>query len=250
MNILIIGGSSLLGKELALTFAPIASNIILLGRNSSKLSDLAKLLNNEQRVHLIECDLVRVDLIDLAITWIESRFSAIDIIFNVAGGSYVGGTEECEAVDFFSMVDSYIKGQTYFLKKMIPLMRNTGDVLLINFLADWVTRKAGMECGNALYTMTKAALAVFCDCLASEEHGYGLRVSNIYLGQISEAESLEDLERSDDGVADLLFMQDICDFVRLVIMSESLHVADVVLVPKSPSYARTRLHTNSPKHDI
>lgn len=250
MNILIIGGSSWLGKKLALTFAASATNIILLSRSKDKLTSVAGELEGMTKVHLIVCDLAKIELIERAVEQVESQFTSIDLILNVAGGSYVGGTNECSADDFFLMIDSYIKGQIFLIKKLIPLMRRSPNILLVNFLADWVTRKAGMECGNAIYTMTKAALGIFADCLVSEEHRFGLRVSNIYLGQISEADLLVDLERDNKGVADLLFMQDICDFVKHFVKSESLHITDVIIGPKSASYARTRIHTNSPKHDI
>lgn len=247
LNIIIIGGSDWLGRSLAHYFAPLAECIVLLARTEKSLKHVQLEIQNNCQTHSVVCDLAKMEHIRLAVKDIEIYLNSVDLILNVAGGSYVGSTHDCKSEDFFYMVDAYVKGQAFLIKSLIPLIRRSQKTVLVNFLADWVNRKSGMEAGNAIYTMTKAAMAAFANSLASEEHINGLQISNLYLGQVAEAE--DNLLRDEKGNLDMLLMSDICKFVLHFMTLSSLHVFEATLVTKSPSYARTRLHTNTANWD-
>jgi NADP-dependent 3-hydroxy acid dehydrogenase YdfG len=248
LNIVIIGGSDWLGESLACYFAPFAECMVILARTEEKLKKVQLEIQNTCPTYSIICDLARLDHVRLAVKDIELHLNSVDLILNVAGGSYVGSTYNCKSEDFFYMVDAYIKGQAFLIKSLIPLIRRSQKTVLVNFLADWVNRKAGMEAGNAIYTMTKAAMEAFSNSLASEEHINGLQISNLYLGQVAESEN--NLLRDEKGNLDMILMSDICKFVLSFMTMSSLHVLEATLVTKSPSYARTRLHTNATKWDM
>lgn len=249
-NIVIIGGSDWLGKSLAHYFAPHAECMVLLARTEEKLRQVQLNVQSYCQTYIVVCDLAEMNQVQLAVKEIQLYLNSVDLILNVAGGSYVGTTYDCQTEDFFFMIDAYVKGQAFLIKSLIPLIRRSKKTVLINFLADWVNRKSGMEAGNALYTMTKAAMEAFANSLASEEHMNGLQVSNLYLGQIAESENKNTLLKDAKGNLDMLLMSDICEFVFHFMHLSSLHVFEATLVTKSPSYARTRLHTNTVNWDI
>lgn len=249
LNIVIIGGSNWLGKNLAHSFAPLAKCIVLLARTEEKLKQVKLDIKKHCRAYIVVCDLVDLDHIRLAVNDIQQHLESIDLILNVAGGSYVGATYDCRPEDFFYMVDAYVKGQTFLIKSLLPLIRQSQKTVLVSFLADWVNRKSGMEAGNAIYTMTKAAMEAFANSLASEEHINGLQISNLYLGQIAESENEDKILKDEKGNLDTLLMSDICKFVLHFMTLPSLHVFEATLVTKSPNYARTRLHTNTTNWD-
>lgn len=249
MNILIIGGSNWLGKALAGTVSDLATNLIITGRNSGRLEEVKTGITGTV-VQALTCDLAIQSDIDRTIDALYQFTDQIDLVLNVAGGAYVGATSQCDVETFAYMVDAYVKGQTYFIKALIPFFRRSGNALLINFLADWSVRKGGMECGNALYTMTKTAMAVFSDCLLSEEHSCGLKATNLYLGELTEEIDLPSILKDERGNPDLIRVKDVCDFVLFLLKNETIHLSEATLATKSPSYARKQLHANSKNWDV
>ncbi|CAN5151435.1 N/A [soil metagenome] len=248
MNILIIGGSNWLGKALSIAVSGLATQLVVTGRDTERLETLKVSIENAT-VQLINCDLASIPEIDQAISDLFKVTDKIDLVLNVAGGAYVGGTADCDAQSFQYMVDAYIRGQTYFIKSLIPFFRKSGNSLLINFLADWSVRKPGMECGNALYTMTKTAMAVFSECLISEEHANGLKVTNLYLGELTEEPELLSIIKDKFGHPDLIRVKDVCDFVLFLLKNDTIHLSEATLITKSSSYARKHLHTNTKNWD-
>jgi NADP-dependent 3-hydroxy acid dehydrogenase YdfG len=248
MNILIIGGSNHLGKALVQAVSSLGKNLIVTGRNAESLATMQMMTENT-RINVIKCDLASIDEIHEAINLLHTITDRIDLVLNVAGGAYVGGTETCDVDSFAYMVDAYVKGQTYFIKALIPFFRKSENSLLVNFLSDWSSRKPGMECGNALYTMTKTAMAAYSECLVSEEHIHGLKVTNLYLGELTEEMDVSLILKDSRHNPDLIRTKDVCDFVLFLIKNETIHLSEATLATKSPSYARKNLHTQSKKWD-
>jgi NADP-dependent 3-hydroxy acid dehydrogenase YdfG len=106
-----------------------------------------------------------------------------------------------------------------------------------------------MECGNAIFATTKTAMAAFSDCLIAEEWQNGLAATNIYLGQISEQDDEELLERDEQNQILMLHMKEICDFVESLLNFKSMRILDITIVPQQRSYARRRMQASELQWD-
>lgn len=249
MNIVILGASSWLGKRLAIRLAKRADKLILIARRLERLKAIAKESGYQEKIETYSLDLADIQAIQEVTKKLITSLDHIDIVLNVAGGEYVGRISNCEVSDYCQMFDAYVRGQTLFLSLLLPALRKAKNSLVINFLADWVTRKAGMECGNAIFATTKSAMTTFSDCLVSEEWQHGLAATNIYLGQISEQDNQEFLERDTNGEMSMLSMKEICDFVETLLDYKSMRVLDATLVPQQRSYARRQMQAGKNNWD-
>lgn len=250
MNIVILGASAWLGRRLAVRLAKRADKLILIARRLDRLQAVAEESGYKERIETYSLDLSDVSAVQGVTKQLITSLKQVDIFLNVAGGDYVGRVKDCEVTDFCQMFDAYVRGQTLFLSLLLPALREAEHSLVVNFLADWVTRKAGMECGNAIFATTKSAMATFSDCLVSEEWQHGLAATNIYLGQISEQDDEELLERDTNGQISMLYMKDICDFVETLLDYKSMRVLDVTLAPQSRSYARRKTQAGEESWDV
>jgi NAD(P)-dependent dehydrogenase (short-subunit alcohol dehydrogenase family) len=249
MNIVILGGSKWLGKRLAQTLLPNAERLILLSR-----SPIAPQLvcGARAEAHRVDCrvmDLADIEAVKATAKQIAKDYDKLDLVLNVAGGTYVGRLADSQPTEFCQMFDAYIRGITLFNTLLLPPLRNAASPLVMNFLADWAVRKPGMECGNAIYGVTKSALASFSDYLASEEWPHGIAVTNVFLGHISEQDDETLLERDERGHSTRILMSEICTLVTTILAFRSIRVADVTLIPQQRSYARQRFQAEATKWD-
>jgi short-subunit dehydrogenase len=249
VKIVILGASAWLGRRLAVRLAKRADKLILIARRLDRLQAVAEESGYKERIETYTLDLAKIQEIQEVSEKLVNSLGEIDIFLNVVGGDYVGRVKDCEVANFCQMFDAYVRGQTLFLSLLLPALRQAKNSLVINFLADWVTRKAGMECGNAIFSTTKAAMVTFSDCLVSEESQHGLAATNIYLGQISEQEDEELLERDVNGQISMLYMKEICDFIETILDFKSMRVLDVTLVPQQRSYARRQIQAGEQNWD-
>ncbi|BEV04058.1 SDR family oxidoreductase [Chryseobacterium gambrini] len=152
-TILITGGSSGIGLEIAKALSP-ANRIIIVGRNKEKLDAAAKDLEN---VFTIQADITDENDVNRLYEEVKTSFGGLNILINNAGNAYVynianDGDAYSKAVAEFTT--------NYFApirlsEKFLPLLKQQNEAAIVN-----VSSIVGFVPGANLptYSDSKAAL--------------------------------------------------------------------------------------------
>ena len=181
--VLITGATSGIGQACARRFAAAGYNLIITGRRSNILHDLATELSaNGAEVLPLTFDVRDVDAACEAITSLADEWSQIDVLINNAGlalgldKEYEGNIDE-----WATMIDTNIKGLLTMTRLVVPAMvaRNSGHVINIGSVAG----DAAYAGGN-VYCATKAAVKAISDGLRIDVADSAVRVTNIKPGLV------------------------------------------------------------------
>lgn len=180
---LITGATSGIGEGCARRFAAGGYDVIITGRNQTKLDALKAELEREgTQVLTLNYDVRDREACEAAVAQIPESWRAIDVLINNAGlalglePEYAGDHEDWE-----TMIDTNIKGLLYMTRLVVPAMveRNHGHVINIGSVAG----DAAYAGGN-VYCATKAAVKAITDGLRIDVAQTAVRVTNIKPGLV------------------------------------------------------------------
>ncbi len=128
-KILITGGTSGIGYELGKVLLKRGNEVILLGRNESKLKNA-----REQGFFTLPCDLSKTEEIEKAVVQIQNQHSDLNMLFNNAGVQY--NYLYCEEAVAPERIDQEVRvnlvGQLILTQQLLPLLRNADKAYIIN----------------------------------------------------------------------------------------------------------------------
>ncbi|MBX2877960.1 MAG: SDR family NAD(P)-dependent oxidoreductase [Saprospiraceae bacterium] len=167
-TILITGGTSGIGWELAQQLLKKNNRVIILGRDQGKLTAAKKL-----GFSTIHCDLVDVEQIEAAVLSIQNDFADLDVLFNNAGVQYnYDFTNAVVALDkIHQEIMINVTGQLILTQLLIPVLSTSEHALVVN-----TTSALGMfpKPDGLIYSASKAAMRNFTTGLR-----YALKNTNI-----------------------------------------------------------------------
>ena len=182
--VLITGATSGIGEGCARRFAKGGYNLIITGRNTTKLESLKKELEQEQHVQVLALafDVRNREAAKKAVDFIPEAWRNIDVLVNNAGlargldPEYEGNMEEWD-----EQIDTNIKGLLTMTRLIVPGMveRNHGHVINIGSIAG----DAAYAGGN-VYCATKAAVKALSDGLRIDVAHTKVRVTNVKPGLV------------------------------------------------------------------
>ena len=180
---LVTGGSSGIGRAIALRLASLGASVAICARNHATLSktaaDLKKLGG---RVFFHAADVTRDgDVQDLAAK-VESQLGPISILVNNAGIGLFGAVHEKSEADWDRVLDTNLKSVFLVSRAVVPSMirRGSGDIINISSLAG---RNA--FAGGGIYCASKWGVHGLSFCMAEDLREHGIRVSVIAPGSVA-----------------------------------------------------------------
>ncbi len=181
--VLITGATSGIGEGCARKFAQGGYDVILTGRNASRLDALKSELQQQgTRVMTLLFDVRNAEDARRAVESIPAEWRPIDVLINNAGLA-LGLEKEYEGSmdDWTIMIDTNIKGLLTMTRLLVPDMvaRNEGHVINIGSVAG----DAAYAGGN-VYCATKAAVKTITDGLRIDVAESAVRVTNIKPGLV------------------------------------------------------------------
>ncbi len=113
-SILITGGGTGIGKEMARRFGTLGARIAILGRREDVLKNTAEEFSNEG-IEIIyhKCDVRNPDEIHNAVDFFISKFGKIDVLVNNAAGNFVSPFEELSPHAVDAVVGIVLHGTLY-----------------------------------------------------------------------------------------------------------------------------------------
>jgi NAD(P)-dependent dehydrogenase (short-subunit alcohol dehydrogenase family) len=178
---LVTGGTSGIGRAIALDLAAHGAHVIVSGRDTARAEDVVAAI----RANGGKADFVTTALSDettarnLARRATELGGGHVDILVNNAGVYPFGPTAEAGQADFDSVYDINVKAPFFLVAALAPQMAERGKGAIVN-IGTMVAHYG--QAGMALYGSSKAALLLLTKAWAAEYGPSGVRVNAISPG--------------------------------------------------------------------
>ncbi len=184
--VIIAGAAGGLGVVATTAFAEAGAKLALLGRDQTKLDELAAQLKlPSARTLTLQTELGKPQQVGNAADEIQKKLGGIDILLNFVGGWSGGkGVLETTKADFDSMLDQHFYASYAMIKAFVPPMveKNWGRVLAIS--SPNASRPPG---NNSPYSVGKSAMEALMLSLAQEMKGTGVTANLLLVRMIDVA---------------------------------------------------------------
>ena len=158
----ISGGTSGIGKAVAELLLKDGAEVWLLGRDAEKGTEAAVTLSAYGKVYYVQGDVKDLEACRSAAQNVREQRENIDLIVNAAGIYQERRLEKVTEYDFFSIMDTNVKGTIFLTQTLLPLLAAEG-ASIVNIASD-----AGINgnYGCPLYCASKGAVVAFTKALA------------------------------------------------------------------------------------
>ena len=173
--VLITGASSGIGKQTAIEFAKLGSNIILVARRKDKLEQVENELKQFNVTTLVcPCDVSKKNQVETMSQTVHQKFNSVDILVNNAGFAIYGSVSNLSISDIESQMETNYFGMIYCTKNFLPLMLKKKSGHIVNVAS--VAASFGLP-GIASYCASKFAMLGFSEGLKHELSGTGVGIT-------------------------------------------------------------------------
>jgi NADP-dependent 3-hydroxy acid dehydrogenase YdfG len=235
--VVITGGGSGVGKAAAALFLKHGANVVIAGRDANKLAAALVELNAPMHSIAIATDVTEnsqcVRLIEAA----TARFGRVDILLNNAGTNIQNRTiRELTPEAWDKMIRANLDGAFYCTKAVLPQMFERKDGIIVNVVS--VAGKRANPLGGASYVAAKFGMGGLGLVLANEEKESGVRVSNIYPGEIdTPILSARPVPITEEHRASILKPEDVAEAILFVVsLPARVSIPELVIKPTAQMY--------------
>jgi NADP-dependent 3-hydroxy acid dehydrogenase YdfG len=182
-TILVTGGGSGIGLAVARLFLQEGSRVAIAGRNQVKLDEAVRQLGSPRELFASAADIGDAKQVHRLVGQVVQQFGVIDILVNNAGMNIkerAFGELYPEVWD--QMIRSNLNGAFYCIHAILPAMLERKDGVIINISS--VAGKRASPLGGVAYAAAKFGMTALGIGLAAEEKDSGVRVCNIYPGEV------------------------------------------------------------------
>ncbi len=181
-RILVTGGGTGLGKEMAEALLMLGAEVIVCGRRGGVLEDTAKELMDAHggKVVPIPCDIRVPEAIAEMMDKIWSDGGALTGLVNNAAGNFISRTEDLSPRGFDAIANIVFRGSFFVtLEAGKRWIAEGKSASVVSILTTWIWNGGPYTVPSA---MSKAAIATMSQSLAVEWGGKGVRFNNILPG--------------------------------------------------------------------
>jgi NADP-dependent 3-hydroxy acid dehydrogenase YdfG len=232
---LITGASSGIGKATALAFAQAGIHLLLVGRDSARLTAVAE----AARSHGVEATPYVMDLLNLTevrdqIETLARSVPHLDIVINNAGMGYTGMLMETPLADWQRVIDLNLTSVFQVVQGVLPILRSNSQSTIVN-VASIAAHQAFPNWGA--YCVSKFGLLALTKTLAAEERPHGIRVVAMSPGSVNtelwDTDTVDaDFDRSAMLTPDIVAQS----ILHAVQMPYSAAIEEIVLMPNAGTF--------------
>ena len=184
-RILVTGGGTGLGREMAEAFLKLGATVYICGRRQGKLDETAQELmdlhagSSGGKVVGIACDIRDADAINAMVDqiWAEGPLTGL---VNNAAGNFISRTEDLSVNGFNAIADIVFRGTFYVTHNIGKrIIAEKGRLNVISILTTWVWHGSAFVVPSA---MSKSAINTMTQSLAVEWGRYNMRFNAIAPG--------------------------------------------------------------------
>ena len=234
-NILVIGGGSGMGREIALTLSKQGHRICIAGRREDKLDEVST--ESGEGIKTCSVDVTDRNSVAELFFWFDQKMGDLDILINAAGINIAKRTMlQLEPEEWDKVININLTGAYNCLNEALSRMRlrKAGLVIFINSVAG---RRAVPLAGVA-YNASKFGMSALGISVGEEERKNGIRITNIYPGEVNTAILDERLvPPTPEHRASILQPEDIAEVVSTVVnLPTRAHIPELVIKPSKQSF--------------
>jgi NADP-dependent 3-hydroxy acid dehydrogenase YdfG len=181
--VLITGGGSGIGLATAKLFLQAGASVAIAGRNQQKLDAAAKQLAGAERLSRHAADVADPVQAKNLVEAVEKKLGKIDILVNNAGTNIKERSfRQLTPEVWQKLIRTNLDGAFYCIHAVFPgmLARKNGLIININSIAG----KRATPLGGLAYAASKFGMTALGIGLGAEEKDSGIRVTNIYPGEV------------------------------------------------------------------
>jgi NADP-dependent 3-hydroxy acid dehydrogenase YdfG len=233
-TVLVTGGGSGIGAASAKALLDEGAKVAIAGRNQKKLDDLAKQLGN---VLPIACDVSDQKQVAALVKRVSEKLGPIDILVNNAGTNLKERTfRELTPEAWDRLIRTNLDGAFYAIHAVFPSMAARKDGVIINIVS--VAGKRASPLGGIAYAASKFGQAALGIALAAEEKDSGIRVCNIYPGEVDTPILVfRPQPISEEHRRTILKPEDVAEAVRFVaLLPAHVSIPELVIKPTAQMY--------------
>ena len=174
----ITGGSSGIGKAIAVLYAKEGADVVIISRKEEALKEVCKL--NEKKISYVVGDITKDESIKKLVDYVKKKFKKLDILVNNAGWCPVQPLKEIKISDYDKAFDLDVRALVNITIEFLPLiLQAKGNIINLS------TVGASHRAANlSMYLGAKGAVENFTRCWAIELAKDGVRVNAIAPGAI------------------------------------------------------------------
>jgi len=203
-RIVIIGGSSGIGRELAILLSEV-HRVLLLSRNLEALNQIKQEAGNNLSIG--QLDLQSEKLVQDLDGHLTSDFENFDILINNAGYLVNKPFIHLTDADIDTMLSTNVRGLIKSCQVAVPKMNPGGHIVNIGSMGGF--QGSAKFPGLSVYSASKAAVAALSECLAAELADRKIACNCLALG----AAQTEMLEKAFPGYQAPVSAQEMADFI-------------------------------------
>jgi NAD(P)-dependent dehydrogenase (short-subunit alcohol dehydrogenase family) len=175
----ITGTSTGLGRALAEAVIARGDKLVATVRKEGSNSDLVS--QAPDRVKIITLDVTNSAQIQSSIQTAKDALGRIDILVNNAGYGLLGAVEEITEQQIRHQIETNLLGSILTTKAVLPIMREqrSGHIVQISSIGGQFATP-----GLSIYHTSKWGIEGFCEALAGEVAGFGIKVTIVEPGGI------------------------------------------------------------------
>ena len=178
---LVTGGGSGIGLASAAALLTAGAKVAIAGRDKAKLDRAAKELPGP--VLTVAVDVADVGQVQGMVAEVTRSLGPIDILVNNAGTNLKERAfRELTPEAWDKLIRTNLDGAFYCIHAVLPGMRERRDGLIVNVVS--VAGKRASPLGGVAYAASKFGMHALGIGLAAEEKDAGIRVCNIYPGEV------------------------------------------------------------------
>jgi NADP-dependent 3-hydroxy acid dehydrogenase YdfG len=234
---LITGGSSGIGLAIARTLLAEGASVCICGRDPARLERAVRELAAGDRLLSYPADVSDPGQVGQLVRHVLDRHDRVDILVNNAGLNIKKRrVRELTPESWRLLLAANSDSAFYCIHAVLPGMLQRRDGLIINISS--IAGKRPGPLGGAGYAAAKFAMRALGTCLAAEEKDCGIRVCNIYPGEVNtpildaRPEPVSDWQK-----AKMLQPEDIAAAVRFIAtLPPHVSVPELVIKPVEQNY--------------
>jgi NADP-dependent 3-hydroxy acid dehydrogenase YdfG len=233
----VTGGGSGVGKSTAALFLKEGAKVVIAGRDAAKLEAVAHELKGGENLRTFPTDVGKAEQCQALIAFATKAFGRVDILVNNAGTNLKERTlRELSPEAWDMMVGANLNGAFYCTKAVLPQMFERKDGVIVNVVS--VAGKRANPLGGAAYVAAKFGMGGLGLVLSNEEKDSGVRVSNIYPGEIdTPILVVRPKPVSDEQKATMLKPEDVANAVLFVAcLPPRVSIPELVIKPTNQMY--------------
>ena len=233
----ITGGGTGIGQGIAQAYAAEGCKVIIAGRREEPLQAAADAWNGAGEMLYHTMDVSCLDSVKGFFAWVAENVGQIDILVNSAGTNIPNRTMEAMKPQQWDQVMAInASGAYYTMYEVLPQMRERGDGIVINISSISGIRSTAL--GGVAYSASKFAMAALGIASSNEANIDGVRVTNIYPGEV-ETPILEKRPNpvTDEHRARMLQPEDLGHLaLSIATLPPRAHIPEVTIKPLSQEF--------------